>query len=133
MYLGCDGTGELELGATGKFSVGGDVVLSNKVASVLRVVLGERSVPDADIAGRIVISDAAKLVVDASAYSSGRIYTSLIYPKGGFAGEFSADNIEIVLPVGADVRVPKCDVLTERDGVKGLWLYQQCGTVISFR
>jgi hypothetical protein len=133
IYIGCDGTGELEVAVPGKLTIGGDVVLSNSVASVLRIVLGERSVPDATISGKIFVTDGTKLVVDASAYRSGRVYTKLINPNGGFEGDLSSLDTEIILPVRENGRAPKCAIVTERDGEHGIWLYQQCGMVVTFR
>ena len=109
----------MEVAVPGKLTIGGDVVLSNSVASVLRIVLGERSVPDATISGKIFVTDGTKLVVDASAYRSGRVYTRLINPNGGFEGDLSSLDTEIILPVRENGRAPKCAIVTERDGEHG--------------
>ncbi len=133
MYLGCDGSGELEIGPSGSLSIGGNLVLSNNVSSTLRVVLGPRSVPDATISGKLVVTDGAHLVVDLTEYGSAKCWTRILNPAGGIEGGFAPENITFVVPESYGKKVAALSVHTSHDGKSGLWLYQPSGMVISFR
>ena len=134
MYLGCDGTGELEIGTNGTLSIARDLVLSNNTASVLRIVMGETATaPDVSIGGKLVLTDGAHLVLDLSALRSGRIWIPLILPTGGVEGVLSEEQVTIIPPTNPVSRTGRREVLTSREGVSGLWLYQPAGTLMTFR
>ena len=133
MYLGCAGTGELEIGPAGSFSVGGDLVLSNNVSSVLRVVLGPSGVPNATVNGRLVITDGAHLVVDMSSFELNRGWTRLLNPVGGIEGSFAPENVTVILPESSSLSEKRFSVCTSRNGESGLWLSLEKGMIITFR
>ena len=133
MYLGCDGSGELEIGPSGSLSIGGNLVLSNNVSSTLRVILGLRSVPNATVSGKLVVTDGAHLVVDLTEYGSAKCWTRMLNPAGGIEGDFAPENISFVVPESYGKKAAALSVHTSHGGESGLWLYQPSGMVIAFR
>ena len=114
-------------------SIGGNLVLSNSVSSTLRVILGLRSVPNATVSGKLVVTDGAHLVVDLTEYGSAKCWTRMLNPAGGIEGDFAPGNVSFVVPASYGKKAASRSVHTSHGGESGLWLYQPSGMVIAFR
>ena len=97
MYLGCDGTGRIEIGPTGKVSAK-NLVLSNAVAGVatssLRFEFDADGVGQIAVGGRLTVKPGSKLEVDVGNYSAQKSgYNVVTYDE--LEGTFSPENITL--------------------------------------
>ena len=141
VVVGADGSGTLAFepawrdadGALVKGLFQADtVVLSNQTDSTLRFTLGDEGTAFLNVTNRLVVTDAAKLVIDARGVT-GRLsaYTKLA-SVNVFEGTFDPANIEIAVP--AHMEQEGNVAVFERNGEKGIWLRRAPqGTMIFIR
>lgn len=108
------------------------VVLSDQTDSTLRFTLGDEGTAFLNVTNRLVVTDAAKLLIDARGVT-GRLssYTKLA-SVNAFEGTFDPANIEIAVP--AHMEQTGNVAVFERNGEKGIWLRRAPrGTMIFIR
>lgn len=123
MILGALGTGTLELDP-GAAVTAVDLVLSNQVASCVKVDLGTGDAPAGlvDLSGVLDIAPGARLEIDGSACTGGRTLFPLVRAAGGIRGAFAPEN---VVCLGRDIGY--------RVTANGIDAYVTRGTVLLFR
>ena len=97
MYLGCDGTGRIEVGPIGKVSAK-NLVLSNAVAGVatrsLRFEFDADGVGQIAVGGKLTVKPGSKLEVDVGDYSAQKSgYNIVTYDE--LEGTFAPENITL--------------------------------------
>ena len=133
LVVGADGSGTLEIGPSATVSIGnpngsGNVILSNRTASVTRFVLG------ADGAGRLatpnalIVADGAKLEVDATEYAGGEKWIKLVNCNRR-EGSFAAGDITVV---GRHPEGGEYEIVQDRNGDSSgsIWLHRRSGSLI---
>lgn len=124
VYVGAYGHGRLALGVGGNLQAQ-NLVLSNKVESILAADLGDAGCGTITLGGKLVIAEGAKLVIDASELTELTSAAKPIVSAADVVGAFDSENIEILVPENAENRVKRRlasgSVLTEWNGQKGLF------------
>lgn len=97
MYLGCDGTGRIEVGPTGRVSAK-NLVLSNAVAGVatssLRFEFDADGVGQVAVGGKLTVKPGSKLEIDVGNYSAQKSgYNVVTYDE--LEGTFAPENITL--------------------------------------
>ena len=135
LVIGADGSGTLEIGPAGRVSIGnpngsGNVILSNRTASVTRFVLGREGAGQIVTPNALVVADGAKLEVDATNYSGDEKWIRLINCKRRI-GSFAMADISIA---GCH-RLGQYEIVQDKadDASGSIWLHRKRGIMIIFR
>ena len=133
LVVGADGSGTLEIGPAGRVSVGnpngsGNVILSNRTASVTRFVLGRDSAGQIATPNALIVADGAKLEVNATDYVGDAKWIRLVNCKRR-VGSFAASDITVV---GDHPRGGEYEIVQDKTGDSSgsIWLHRKTGSLI---
>lgn len=121
IYVGADGKGELAIGGTVQMT-GKTLVLSNACESVLKFTLDTATPGWSASVTNLVVTDGAKLVVDASALASKPSGVTRLLTADAVTGAFAADKVELLCKPEMAKYFDEATILYERNGAKGIWL-----------
>lgn len=124
VYVGYDGKGVIDMSGDGKLTIGRNLVLSNSVsqAATLRFTLTDAAKPFLDCGGSMILSDGARLVVDASGCHEAGVKHQIFRSKNNTEA-FAASQVELIDDGGGKLRFDK----------KGIWYCRPKGLLLIFR
>ena len=137
LVVGSDGYGTLEIGSGATVSIGhangsGNIILSNRVESVTRFVLGRNGAGSLTTPNALVVAEGAKLEVDVSRYEGDDKWIKLVGCSRR-EGSFASPDISVVGTSASG----RCEVVQNRpgDSTGSVWLRvkHNTGLIISFR
>jgi hypothetical protein len=123
LYVGQNGSGEVEIGEGGELIVNGAEFAGT--SSALRCRLGASGAGTFEIKGALTVGEGARLVVDASAYAGKRSWVQLVKclsRTGSFSVSFEGDSRGM-------------EIVQNRPGHEdgSVWLYAKRGLTVSVK